>query len=106
MDALIRHRVAVVVLTESGTEGLGALVQDLVAYFYVDNVLVALPQPKRLYRLFDILTNFFNQVSLQTKVSKMVSMACQTYHTSSGMSETAYSRWTTGVGPSYWKRLR
>ena len=45
VDAVIRHWVTVVAATEAGTEGLGLLIWDLVAYFYADDGLVASTQP-------------------------------------------------------------
>ena len=51
VDAVIRHWVVVVVVvvpTEYGTEGLFLSIQDLVAYFYVDDGLVPSTQLERL----------------------------------------------------------
>ena len=41
VDAAIRHFLMVVAATEAGAEGLSVAIQDLVAYFYSDNGLVA-----------------------------------------------------------------
>ena len=55
-------------------EGLIASVQDLAAYLYAYDGIVAFTQPKRLQRLFDFLTDLFVQVSLQTNVRNIVRM--------------------------------
>ena len=65
MDAVIRHWVLVVVLSEEGTGGLGMNIMDLAAYFYADNVLVASTQPERLERTFDVLTGLFERFVLR-----------------------------------------
>ena len=54
---------------------------------------------ERLQRLFDILTDLFDRVGLRKKARNMVRMYLRTCHTPSGMSEDAYERRTTGVGP-------
>ena len=65
-----------VATTETVSEGLGDLVQDLVVYFYSDNGLIMSTQPERFQRAFDALTDLFDQVGLWTNTQKMVSMAC------------------------------
>ena len=54
-----------VATTESGTEGLNPLVQDLAAYLYVDYGLVTSPRTERLQRSFDVLTDLFDRVDLR-----------------------------------------
>ena len=44
VDTVILHWVTVVADTEAGAEGLGASLQELAAYFYVENRLVASTQ--------------------------------------------------------------
>ena len=104
--AVIRHWVKVVTPTEAGTGGLGLTIIDLVAYFYDNNVLVALTQPERLQRDFDVLTNLFDQFGLQKNTGKMVGTVCQTYHELGRMSEDAYKRLTTRIGPTFWEHQR
>ena len=48
LEYTIRHWVTVVAAMEAGVEVLGALVQDLAAYFYSDDGLVASTQPMSL----------------------------------------------------------
>ena len=62
--AVIGYWMMVVTPTEAGAKGLGALVQDLAAYFYTDNGLVALPRPERSQRLFDVLIDLFRKVKI------------------------------------------
>ena len=60
---------------ELSAEGIVILVQDLVAYFYADDRLVALTQSERLQRSFEILTKLLDQIGIQENVWKTVSMA-------------------------------
>ena len=105
-DNIIQHWVKVMEPMEVGVEVLGALVQDLVAYFYIYDGLVTSPQPESLQRLFDVLTDLFNRAVLRKNVRKMVSMTFQTCHTPGGMTEAVYERRATEVRPSYQERLR
>ena len=102
VDAVIRHWVTVVSLTEAGEEGLGETVQELAAYFYADNGLIMSPRPERLQRSFDVLTD---QFGLHTNVRKTVSIAFQPCHAPGGLPEVAYARRVTGIGQSYWEQL-
>ena len=80
VDAVIRHWVMVVATTKAGAEGLNVSVQDLVAYFYVEDRIVALPWPERLHRLhrfFDILTYLLKWINLRKNTRKMMSMSYQ-----------------------------
>ena len=64
VDAVIRHLVMVVTLSEAGTGGLRLTIIDLAAYFYAENSLVASTQRERLQRAFEILTGLFGRVRL------------------------------------------
>ena len=66
---------------KAGVEGLGMLVQDLVAYVYIDNEIVTSTQTERLQRAFGILIELFDQVGLQANIRKMVRMTGQSDHT-------------------------
>ena len=81
-------------------------VQDLAEYFYADYGLVASPRPERLQKSFGILTDLFDRVGLRKNVRKTARMSCRPCHTPGSMSEASYERQMTGVGPSYWERLR
>ena len=48
VDAIIRHWVMVMTPTEAGIGGLGLTIIYLADYFYTNDGLVALTQPKRL----------------------------------------------------------
>ena len=87
-------------------EGLDLLIHYLAAYLYAGNGLVALTQPKRLQRTFDVLAGLFDRVVLRTNALKTVSIDCQTYHTPGHISLEAYERWTTGTGPTFRERQR
>ena len=106
MDAVIRHWVAMAAATEEGIDGLNLSIQDLVAYFYSDNGLIASTQPERTHQALNILTGLFDKVGLRTNTEKMMSMACQTCHTPVIMSVEAYERLTTGIGPTFWELQR
>ena len=103
VDAFIRHWVTVVDPTKEGMEGLGLSIQDLEAYFYANNGLIALTQPERLQRAFKVLTSLFNWVGLSTNTRKTVSMDCQPYHMPVRMLVEAYERWKTDTGPNFWE---
>ena len=96
MDAVICQWVTVVEATEEGMEGLDLSIWDMVESFYADDGLVALTQPERLQRDFNVLTGLFDQVGLRKNTQKMASMACQTRHAPGRMSVEAYERRTTG----------
>ena len=64
VENVIRYWVAVFTLKEAGKEGLRDTVQDLEAYFYADNRIIALPRKERSQRSFDVLTHLINQVGL------------------------------------------
>ena len=99
LESAIRPGVAVVAPTKDGTEGLGLSIQDLEAYLYARDRLVASIHPKRLQRVFDILSGFFYQDGL-----RLVIMACQPFHAPGQMSLEAYDWRTTGTGPTFRER--
>ena len=76
VDTVICHLVTVVTPTEVGMVGLGMAIIDLAAYFYANNGPVALTQPEKLHRKFDLLTGLFDLVCVQSNTSKMVGMVC------------------------------
>ena len=55
VDAMIRHWVMLVAPTKPGAEGLGETIQELVAFFYADDGLVASPQIEERRQLLDSL---------------------------------------------------
>ena len=81
VDVVVRHWVTVVAAAEIGSEGLRALVKDIAAYFYADNILITSTQPKRFQREFNVLMELFNRVSLRTYTQKEVRISCQIFHT-------------------------
>ena len=89
VDSVIRHWVMVAAPAEAGMEGLSTSMQELAAYFYADERLVAFPRLERLQRSFDVLTDLFNRIGLQMNVRNTISMACRPCHTSGGMLESA-----------------
>ena len=76
----------VVEATEPSVEGLGASVQDIAAYFYMDERLVLSTQMESLHRSFDFLMDLDYQIGLRKNVRKTVSMAFQSCHTPGCMS--------------------
>ena len=71
-------------------EGLGPLVQDLVAYFYADSGLVASTLMDKFQRYFEILEDLFVWFGIQTNVWKTVIMDGHPCHTPGGMSKVLY----------------
>ena len=99
VDSVIRHWVMVVAPTEAGAEGLDAPVQDLADYLCVDNGLVMYPRKDIFQRVFDVLADLFDQVSLRKNARNKVIMVCQPQQTPISMMEAAYEIHTTWVGP-------
>ena len=77
VEAIIHHWVTVVVKMEVGAEGLGISIQDLAAYFYVDDGLVVSTRLKRLQMVFDVLADLFNRVGLRKNTQNTVSIVYQ-----------------------------
>ena len=75
LDDVIYHWVMVVAATEEGMEMLSMLMQDLTAYFHANNGIIALNQPERLNREFEILSYLFDRVGLRTNTRKPMSIA-------------------------------
>ena len=90
---------------EAEAEGLGDMIQELADLFYYDNGLVASPRTESFHREFNVLTDLFDQVSIQTNVKNTLSMAYRPYYTPGGFLESTYMRRVTEVGPSYRERL-
>ena len=74
VDAVIRHCVKAVAMTEARSEGLGETIQELVDFFYADDGIVVSPRLEILQMAFNVLTDLFCWVSLHTNVRKTVSM--------------------------------
>ena len=79
IDAALKQWVTILEATEEevdqGAVGIEVFVwdlQQLVAYFYANNGLLALMQETRLQRAFETLTDLFDPVGLRTDVAKMV----------------------------------
>ena len=62
---------------ESGPEGSGRGIHQLVAQFNADDGLLASTWMPRLQQAFNVLTDIFDWVGLWTNVGKTVSMVCQ-----------------------------
>ena len=105
VDASIRHWVAVVDPTEGYEVGLGETSQELVAYFYADDGIIASPWLERLQVLFDVLIYLFDRVFLQMNMQKMVNMVFRACRAPGVWLEAAYERRVTGIGKLYQERL-
>ena len=103
VDAVISHWVTVVAPTKEEIEGLGLSIQDLAAYFYADDGLVASTQPERLQREFDVLTGLFDQVGLRTNTRKTVIIACQPCHMPGSILVVVYVRLRRRTGLTFWE---
>ena len=75
---------------KAGEEGLGEMVKEMATYFYADDGFITPPRTERLQRLFDVLTEIFNQVTLRMNIRKMVSMEFRPCHALSELFETVY----------------
>ena len=74
--------------------------------FYADNGLIVLTWAGRLQRNFDVLTDLFDRISLQTNTRKTVGVVCQPYHFLVRMLVDAYNHRIIGEGLAYQKRLQ
>ena len=79
-------------------------IQDLVDSFYADVGIIALTQPERLHRAFDVLTGLFDQVGLRTSTQNIVSISCQPCHTPGKMLVETNERRMTVTGTKFWER--
>ena len=98
---MICHWVKVVSATKAGAEGLGALIQERVEYFYAYDGLVKLTQPERLKKAFDVLTDLFDWVGIYTNTKNRMIMAYHPLHTQVRMLVVPYERWEMGIGTTY-----
>ena len=105
-DAVIRHWLMLVTPTDAGTGVLVLTIIELAAYLYADDGLIALTQPEKPQREFDVLTGFFDRVGLRKNTEKTASMVYQTCHAPGVISSEAYKRHTTGISPTFWERQR
>ena len=90
---------------EVGLEGLREMVQELAAFLYTDDILVASPQPERLQRSFNVLTDLFNHGGLCANLQLMVSIAYWPYIIPGGLLKSVYTWRVIEIGPSYQERL-
>ena len=104
VDAIIRPWVVVVTPSEAGMGGLGMIIIDLMAYLYATNGLVASTQPKKIQRVFDVLTSLFDRISLQTNTVKTVGKVLQPWHALGGMSEELYECQVKGKDTTFRER--
>ena len=70
VDAVIRHRVTLVVGEEAGTDGFGRAIQFLAEFFYADDGLLASPRTSRIQAALDVSAVLFNRMVLQTDIKK------------------------------------
>ena len=90
LNYVIQNWVMVVALTEAGAEGIRDIIQELAVFFHADYGLVAPPQPERLQRVFNVLIDLFERVSLRTNVRKLSSMELLTCYIPGRLSELEY----------------
>ena len=83
--------------TEAGKEELSKMVQHMSDYFYDDDGLIALLQPERLQRSFEVLTYLFNWVGPRKNVQKTEIMNLRPFHASGGLLEAAYEQQVIGT---------
>ena len=105
MDAAIRHWVMVVAETEVVTEELGLLIQELVAYFYSDDSILASMRSEILQREFKALAELFKRVELFTNMGNTVSMDCQHFCAIGGHYTEAYGLHIMGEGMTHQVKL-
>ena len=68
-------------------------IQQLAAYFYVDDVLLLSTCVARLPSMFNVLMDLFDQVFLHTNLVETVSMSCQPCCSIGEHSAKAYGLW-------------
>ena len=83
IDSVIRHWATLVEGPQEGSrqEGLGTSIQNLSALFYVDDVIVALPESACIQGVLNFLMGLFKRLGLRNNKEKKVSMACRPCHT-------------------------
>ena len=74
VDALICHWFTLVEGEEVGPDDFGRAVQWLVAFFYAEDVHLALPGPSHIQAALYVLTVLFIRLVLHTNVDKTVGM--------------------------------
>ena len=99
---VIRHWVTVVAETEEDMRGIDLPIRYLADYFYAEYGPVVSPQPQRLKRYFDVLTDLLERVGLRKNMQKTLIMECQSCHIPSRISVEVYKRRMIGTGPTFW----
>ena len=82
------------------------LIQDLLAYFYADNGIVASTQSERLQRVFNVLADLFVRFVLQKNTWNTEIIEFHPCHMPGIILVVEYERQVTGMGPNYWERQR
>ena len=106
VDVVVRHWVAVIVdgAEERGKRGKDGRNHN--ALFYMDDGMVASPDPQWLQGEFSTLVGLFYRVGLQTNVGKTAGMFFRPCHAARTQLEATYGQQMTGEGPSYWERQK
>ena len=86
--------------------GLGKEGRHQAALFYADDGMVASSDPRWLQSAFNDLFGLFDRVGLRKNVRKTFGMVYHPCQAAGNLSEAAYGRRVTGVGPTYRERLK
>ena len=80
--------------------------QQLAAFFYVDDGFFTSTQPETLHWAFGVLSGLFDRVGLRKNTRKTVIMACHLFHKPGRMLVEAYERPKVGTGTMFQERQR
>ena len=101
VDAVVRQWVTVMAegADEQGERGQESRLHN--SFFYTDNGMVALSDPRLLQGAFSTLVGLFGRLGLRTNVRKTVGMVCRQFQEVGTQSEAACGLQMKGEGPSY-----
>ena len=92
VDAVVRYWASLAEERAGGQDISRREVQYHVAFFYMDDGLVAPTDPEWLQGAFETLTRMFYRVELKTNVRKTVGMICRPYQAVGTKLETAHKQ--------------
>ena len=81
-------------------------ISQLNIIFYADDGKLAGPIPQHLQQSLNIISDLFKRLGLLMNASKSFAMICKGRTITHTLSDDAYARMTTGIGPDYRTRQR
>ena len=107
MDASLREWLATVIDDNGNvaTDGFGMTVEEKLALFYADDGYIGSRDDGWLNNALQVLADILRRVGLESNPIKTKTMTCLPVGTTTSLSNAAYTRRTTGEGPTYRERL-